>query len=134
MNVNKIKLETIERKTIIDKLCEKCKKSMRVEVNSFLGLGVHTHKAEYFDIKTSHKDWGNDSIDSVERCHLCGSCAYEFIEEYVKSMRDGYEIEIEKATEYFNYEEYDLKNYDSAYNWRSPKEYNEKIKYKGESK
>lgn len=44
-----------------------------------------TERFPFFEISTSHHDWGNDSIDSIEYMDACSpECAMKFAKEYLE--------------------------------------------------
>ena len=63
------------------------------------GKEINTNEI-YFNVKTHHRDWGNDSIDSYEDYEICSyKCLLEhqkeWLEEYKNSNTACYEIEKE---------------------------------------
>ena len=50
----------------------------------------------YADITTSHRRWGNDSIDSVKNHQLCFDCAKKLFEKYTKEpeITDTFKYEV----------------------------------------
>ena len=62
------RIERVQSKIV----CDGCKK----EINP---------KQGYFHVSTSHNDWGNDSIDSLEQYDFCSpDCLYEFARPYIQ--------------------------------------------------
>lgn len=62
--------------------------------------GIVKHNSEsnrYFDVMTGHRDWGNDSCESIEHQDICPKCIAGFVSEYLSDCSDtGYiNIEIE---------------------------------------
>ena len=74
------------------RFCDFCNKEI---------LPVDGETYDYFYITTSHRDWGNDSVDSFEHFDACSvECALGLTEKYLKST-NGFintgEIDIEHA-------------------------------------
>lgn len=68
--------------------CDICKKF----------IPAHNWKApesKYFKVMTGHHDWGNDSVDSIERYDICPDCINKFMTEYISKA---------KGTEYIEFE------------------------------
>ena len=40
--------------------------------------------SRYFNVRTGHNDWGNDSCDSVESQDICPDCINKFVTEYLR--------------------------------------------------
>ncbi len=60
-------------------ICDYCKEEIK-PVRSFANSRVYN----FFHICTSHQDWGNDSIDSVETFDACcPGCALKMAEAYI---------------------------------------------------
>lgn len=38
---------------------------------------------QYFEVTTGHRDWGNDSCESVETRDICRECVVDFIKKYL---------------------------------------------------
>ena len=56
--------------------CDVCEKIISVN------RGV---ASRYFNVRTGHNDWGNDSCDSIEHFDFCCyDCLQKFFEEYFK--------------------------------------------------
>ena len=52
---------------------------------------------QYYDVLTGHRDWGNDSCESMEWHDICPDCINAFVSEYLSNI--GYStkyIEIEE--------------------------------------
>lgn len=63
----------------------------------------------YYCVTTGHRDWGNDSFESVKDFHVCPNCIVSFTADYLlknKNSSTAY-IEIESDTVFPNvkYEE-----------------------------
>lgn len=51
----------------------------------------------YYEVTTSHHDWGNDSIESIVHRDICPDCLIGFVDRYFKEARGSEEIEIERT-------------------------------------
>lgn len=57
-----------------------------------------THKyPQYYEVLTGHRDWGNDSCDSIKWHDICPDCINAFVSEYLSNR--GY------STKYLELEE-----------------------------
>lgn len=54
----------------------------------------------YFEVTTGHRDWGNDSVDSIHYHDLCPSCVGDFTSEYLESAKGTEYIEVETRYAY----------------------------------
>ena len=58
----------------------------------------------FYIVATSHRDWGNDSIDSLRvRSACCDDCLRKIIDEYLSEKSNTKTIEIKKEYEYFKF-------------------------------
>ena len=47
-------------------------------------------KEDYWEIRTQHFDWGNDSVDSIEDFDACcPACVQKAFDTYIKDSSDG---------------------------------------------
>lgn len=56
----------------------------------------------YFEVTTGHRDWGNDSIESIEHRDICSDCIGDFVTDYLlqgEHQRSAY-IDIETEHTY----------------------------------
>lgn len=90
-----------EEKEVVKKSLEKVTTGRRCDFCNKEILPVDGKKYNYFYITTSHSDWGNDSIDSIEYFDACSvECALGLAEKYLKStngFRNTGEIDIKHA-------------------------------------
>ena len=81
--------KSIEKVTV-GRICDFCNKEI---------LPVDGKRCDYFYITTSHRDWGNDSVDSYEHYDACSAgCALGLADKYLNSVigfRNTGNIEIE---------------------------------------
>lgn len=63
-------------------------------------------KSAYYEITTSTRFWGNDSVDSIERFDICKNCFVKFME-LINNKKLGDEKEGIKTNNGFFTEEYD---------------------------
>ena len=78
-NTTKIMKAIIEKECVIAKRCDACGKNIPPISKSF--PREHT---PYYEIKTHHNDWGNDSIESYEYKDACSlECALKICQEYI---------------------------------------------------
>lgn len=59
------------------------------------GFGSET-ESEYVEMTTGHRDWGNDSCDSVEVYHYCKKCAAKKASEYILGLRGSAYLELSR--------------------------------------
>lgn len=80
------------KKVTVGRICDFCNKAI---------VPVVGERYDYFFITTSHCDWGNDSVDSVEHFDACSvECALGLADKYLNSVigfRNTGRIEIEHA-------------------------------------
>lgn len=55
-------------------------------------------QCKYFRVMTGHRDWGNDSCESIEYRDICPGCLGKFVSEYFTDSSDTAYLEIN--TEY----------------------------------
>lgn len=74
--------KTVEK--VIGIVCDECKNDIP--------------NKEYFEVTTSHNQWGNDSIDSVNELDICSlNCLTKNMNEYYKNGSHTYQYEIEQV-------------------------------------
>ncbi len=57
-------------------------------------------KGDFWNVITSHNDWGNDSCDSVERFDVCSrECIDKKIDEYMQNCKHSYTQEFQLEQE-----------------------------------
>ena len=59
-------------------------------------------RRKYFKVMTGHRDWGNDSCDSIEHLDICPNCIDKFVSDYLHDGSDTAYIEIETELTYPN--------------------------------
>lgn len=87
------KIKVVTTKEITGVKCDICGKVIPV------GRDVYD-KCKYYDVKTGHHDWGNDSCESIEHHDICPGCLVGFVTDYFKNdeyYRSYMEIETEYA-------------------------------------
>lgn len=83
MTVNRkyeVKEHTVTEKVCVEehRVCDICGKEMML-------------KGRHWELTTGHNDWGNDSIDSIERFDVCSEeCLRKKFDEYVKESNNPY--------------------------------------------
>lgn len=87
--------------------CDVCNKELSPVYYSFYGQNDRKEDAyNFYQITTSHNDWGNDSIDSYEYfIACCPDCALKFMEKYLKEnfkLGNTKHIEIERLNKLSN--------------------------------
>lgn len=84
-------------KTLTAVQCDICKKT----INAKSG-GWGNDPDRYYEVTTGHRDWGNDSCDSIETRDICPDCIVKFVEEYLDecSNRDTAYLNIESECVY----------------------------------
>ena len=50
----------------------------------------------YYEVTTGHHEWGNDSVDSIERQDVCPNCIIPFISGYLKGKHQTLYCDIER--------------------------------------
>ncbi len=63
-------------RTVIDVECDVCGKIIPVG-------RWREEKTKYYEITTGHRDWGNDSIESVRTLDVCPECVGKFIADFL---------------------------------------------------
>lgn len=70
------------RREILGITCDICKRELRFP-------GIRTPSCvpfiKYFEVTTSHQDWGNDSVDSLTNYVICQDCIAEFVTDYLNN-------------------------------------------------
>lgn len=92
-------IEKIEHRLCEYLRCDFCKKKI-------------VNKEKYFEVTTGHRDWGNDSCDSIRRSDVCVNCINECFNDHLKRNKESNTAYIEIETEIFvtnckGYGEYD---------------------------
>ena len=76
---------TISKKVLIERVCDRCKEKI-------------SNLDSYYNVTTGHYDWGRDSIDSIERLHICSCKCLELeMKDYLGNSDDTCYINIEKV-------------------------------------
>lgn len=77
----------VETKRVLTKItCDICKKEIQLRQN-------------YYNVTTSHNDWGNDSHESIKYKEICSDeCLKKEFDIYLQLESNTKSIEIEKAT------------------------------------
>lgn len=64
-------------------------------------LGYSYYDRIYYEVTTSHNDWGNDSCESIQHFDICPDCITDFVDRYFKKAKKDdistARIEIEKT-------------------------------------
>lgn len=104
MKITESKEVTTVKTIVIGKECDICGKPIEPVTK---GVPFAKKNGLYFTIRTGHRDWGNDSIDSIERRDACSAeCVDRAMHEYyADSSRTSY-IEIERETFVSGIEDY----------------------------
>ena len=90
MHIEEIKKTIKEEEVVVDVVCDVCNKNLTETLYNF-------NKKGYLEIITSHRDWGNDSGDSLEFFQVCDDCLEKFIIQKIKeSSKTSGEIEIKR--------------------------------------
>jgi hypothetical protein len=55
---------------------------------------------KYYEVTTGHRDWGNDSCESIKRQDICPDCIRNFVGEYLLTESLTAYIEIETTYSY----------------------------------
>ena len=58
---------------------------------------------KYYDVRTGHHDWGNDSIDSIEHKDICEKCINSYVANYLEDVKSSNTAYIDVETEYFSF-------------------------------
>jgi len=82
MNLIETKKILTIRECVVGKKCDICGKEIPPTVKSF-GYGKPLY--DYYEVTTSHGDWGNDSVESYEHFDACSpNCADKLWKEYIR--------------------------------------------------
>ena len=89
--------QTIEQEVIISKICtcDICKKTIyHNEFDNHTGISaraIGSKSIQWYSVTTGHRDWGNDSVDSIETIHVCSpECLKSAVEDYCnRSFRNS---------------------------------------------
>lgn len=98
------KITTIEQKTpyIIRTYCDRCGKLIFKHFKQMGDSFRNEYKkipyadrlcVGYYEVRTGHNDWGNDSIDSVEHKIICRNCLTKEYADYVERASEGINTE-----------------------------------------
>lgn len=49
----------------------------------------------YFEVTTGHRDWGNDSCESVETIDICPECVSKYVSDYLRDCSNTGYLRIE---------------------------------------
>lgn len=93
--------QTIEyrKKRLVEAIeCDKCKRIIKPTI-------YNEESSKYFTVTTGHRDWGNDSCESIEHFDICPHCIDKFVSRYLQECPYTGYIEIE--TEFINTGEYE---------------------------
>ena len=77
--------QVLIKKYVLEKIkCDICKKDIEDET--------------YYEVTTSHNDWGNDSWESLHTADICSDeCLSKMFNEYLELNSDTKKIEVEKV-------------------------------------
>ena len=82
MRIEETREVTVVQKVVTGRVCDVCGAAIVPDAKA---NGAYN----YFKVTTHHYDWGNDSVDSLERFDLCGpGCVMAFTEKYVQGAYD----------------------------------------------
>lgn len=99
---NKVKtIVTAEVRECIAIKCNVCGKIIHCDSS-----GYKTNDRTYYEVTTSHSDWGNDSCESIKNFDICPDCVVGFVDRYLKEAKEDdvstAHIEIQKAEAYIH--------------------------------
>ena len=98
---------------MLNKVTKKVTKEVDVTVQAFITCDVcgnklnynswynDTKRAAYYEVMTGHRDWGNDSCDSIKHHDICSDeCLSRFTQKWLKDANGSTTayINIEKET------------------------------------
>ena len=84
MRIFESKKVTVTKDVFVKMICDVCKKE------------IDTKKMHY-DVTTGHREWGNDSIESVEHSDICSAkCLQEMVDWYLETGQETQYLEIER--------------------------------------
>lgn len=94
----------VERK-LTDVVCDICGKVLEPSKER----GAYGNWTKYYEVTTGHRDWGNDSCESVKTVDICPECLDKYVSNYFKNTNSttAYleietEIVYEKTEGYFS--------------------------------
>ena len=83
MKIKETKIVNVEKPVVVSVKCDIC--------DEVIKEGKY-----YYDVNTSHSDWGADSSDSFEQFHICSDkCLNKKFEEYIGNDSRTKKIDIE---------------------------------------
>ena len=96
------KMKVVTIKEVTGVRCDICGKVIPV------GKGRYD-KCKYYDVMTGHRDWGNDSCDSIEHHDVCPECLIKVVSKYfTNNEHDSAYMDIEP--EYAGFRTIELNN------------------------
>lgn len=84
----KKEVQMVETEKVVEEalFCDECGKLIAKMNND----GKYRQPVGYWEVVTGHRDWGNDSVDSIEHADLCcDDCLRKFMDKYLTD--DDYE-------------------------------------------
>ena len=80
--------------TVIGVECDVCHKVIPADKR-----GWADRTGRYFEVTTGHRDWGNDSCESVQTLDICPECLTKYVADYFEKMRGSNTAYLEITTE-----------------------------------
>ena len=76
-------------------ICDVCGKEILSEED--LKSHYRTKHSYFYEVTTWHRDWGNDSVDSIEHKDICSTeCFNKFMEKYLTDESESLSLEFER--------------------------------------
>lgn len=51
------------------------------------GVGYRTAGNRYFEVTIGHRDWGNDSHESIKHLDVCPECISDYVSSYTRNCK-----------------------------------------------
>jgi hypothetical protein len=84
----KIIITKKEEESIVKAICDQCAKNLVLVNEKYIGRETDALIIDkYIELRTFHNDWGNDSLESLEKYQFCCiNCCLEWIKEHKKEL------------------------------------------------
>jgi hypothetical protein len=67
-------------------VCDKCEKEYKYKETGI--YREHKNEKKFYEVTIGHRDWGNDSCDSIEYLDFCCyDCLQNFLKNILKTMK-----------------------------------------------
>lgn len=98
------KVKCITTKDVVGVKCDICGRIIKAKERPY-----GDDDCKYYDVMTGHRDWGNDSCDSIEHHDVCPECLIKVVSKYfTNNEHDSAYMDIEP--EYAGFRTIELNN------------------------